>query len=209
MPRPFIPVDQCAQVEMIYLLHGSSVENVFHVKKGSNYTLSDLEAVRDIVNVWHRDTYRDYQSVEAQLIRIRSKALHISTGALDDYLLPVPRAGLQGAVAYPNNVTFSFKKATSEVGRTRRGRWYLVGIPSNFYSGDNRDEMRADLVTNYATRLNALITQLATGGHTLVVVSYRENGAWRSSGKHTVVNSFVAVNNQYDSQRRRLAGRGV
>jgi len=209
MTRPIIYTNKTASVELIYLCHNSTVENVFHVTKADDYTLSDLQDVRDIVDAWENTYMAPYRSNESTLIRIRTKGLQETSPPTEDFYLPTPRVGGYGALAYPNNVTLAFKKSTAVAGRSYRGRWYLVAIPTNFYSVTNRDEMRGDLVAAYKGILDQLIAALDDGGHTLSVLSLYTDGDWRSEGYTTPVLEFVAVNNQYDSQRRRLLGRGI
>lgn len=203
----FIPVADTASVELIYALNQEIVENVFHVQKGTPYSLSDLQAVRGIVNTWDAAGGATYRGANSFLNRIRTRALDSVGAAFEDYTLPVARQGLQGGSALPGNATWCLKKATLSSGRSHRGRWYYVGLTSAFF-GTTADNISALAAANVLATLNSLIAALAAGGHTMVVVSYVSNKTCRPIGITTPVTQFVAVDNLIDSQRRRLAGRG-
>lgn len=203
----FIPVANTASVELIYSMNGEVCENVFHVKKGSAYSLADLQAVRTIANNWDATSQSALRGVYASLTRIRTRALDSVGAPFEDYSLPAPRAGGQGGTTLPGDATFAVKKATLSAGRSYRGRWYFVGLTSNFY-GVNANVISPLAAGNLVTSLNGLITALAAGGHTMVVVSYVANKQCRAAGVTTTVTGFVTVDLAVDSQRRRLQGRG-
>lgn len=203
----FIPVANCASVELIYALNQEICENVFHVQKASAYSLADLQAVRGIVNNWDSVSQSPFRGANSFLNRIRTRALDTVGAPFEDFTLPVARQGLQGGIALPGNATWCVKKATLSSGRSFRGRWYHVGLTSNFY-GTTADNISALAASNVLAALNQLIANLAAGGHTMVVVSYVHNKACRSTGVTTQVTQFTAVDTLIDSQRRRLAGRG-
>lgn len=207
MPRGFIPVPNTASVELIYTSNTELVENVFHVSKGSPYSLADLQALRGVVNTWDATTWYQSRSTGVTLNRIRTRALDTASSPTEDYSLPTPRAGSQAGVLLPNNVTFCFKLPTGTSGRSYRGRWYMVGLTHNFL-GTTSNLIGAVAANNLLTWLNALPTALTAAGHTLSVVSYYHNGAWRAVGVSTPALPFVYVDLALDSQRRRLTGRG-
>lgn len=205
--RPFIPAPNCASVELIYSHATEISENVFHVQKGSPYSLSDLQALRATVDAWDNATGKQGRVGAATLNRIRTKALDTNSSPMEDYSLPTPRAGSIGSgVALPLNVAFCCKLATGLAGRSYRGRWYWGHLSSA--SMDDVGFMSAASVSAYVGFLTTLISDLADDGHTMVVVSYFNNGSWRTTAAATEILSVVAVDRALDSQRRRLPGRG-
>jgi hypothetical protein len=194
-------------VELIFSWNGEICENVFHVSKGSPFSAGDLVALRTVVNTWEAAQYTLFRSPAALLTRIRTKAMDTASSPMEDFALPVPRAGTQIGTALPNNVTYCLKLSTGLAGRSYRGRWYLVALTSTYYGADT-NHISAAVSTNLVAMLTALKTALTAGGYTLGVVSFRADHAWRSTGVFTPATGFVAVDLALDSMRRRLAGRG-
>lgn len=209
MPHGFIPVENAASIELIYSVNGTICENVIHVEKGSPYSLSDLQAVRGIVDSWDNATWKRNRAPNASLIRIRTRSINAEGDPGEDYYLPSPRGGTAPTYnAQPNNVSFSVKKATGLTGRNNRGRWYCVGISIAMQENPTGNQITAAYANQIVGDLNTLLTNLVAGGHTPVVVSYYHNG-WRAAGVTQRIVNFVAVDRNFDSMRRRLTGRGV
>jgi len=206
MAHPFIPAPNTASVELIYQNASEYNENVFHVEKGSPFTLAQLQALRGVVNSWDNATGFNYRHTSATLVRIRTKALDTNTSPTEDYYLPTPRGGAVGGSAVPLNVAFCVKLATGLAGRSYRGRWYLGNLGSAQIS--DAGHILNLTVVAFPAALNTLIANLAAAGYTFVITSFYNNGAWRTTAVNTPVISAVAVDNAIDSQNRRLPGRG-
>lgn len=207
MSHPFIPVANTASVELIYSLAGEVNENIFHVQKSTPYSLTDLQALRGVFDSWDSVTNNALRSGSATLIRIRSKALDSNASAMEDYYLPTPRAGTNTAGnVMPLNVCIAVKLATGVAGRSNRGRVYLGNLQSGLLA--DAGHITSGFGTTIIAAYNTLISNLATAGHTLVVTSLRNNGAWRITGHNTPVTGPVLTDLSLDSQRRRLPGRG-
>jgi hypothetical protein len=206
MSRPFIPAPNTASVELIYTNAGEVNENVFHVYKGSPFSLSDLQALRGVVDTWDSTTGKTLRVNAATLIRIRTKALDTATSPTEDYFLPTPRAGTQSAPGQALNVAVCIKLGTGLTGRSNRGRWYF----GNLWSGILSDAGHVALatVTGFVTGLTTLKSNLLTGGYTLCVTSFYNNHAWRTTAVNNAVTTIVGVDNSVDSMRKRLPGRG-
>ncbi len=207
MSRPFIPVPNVASIELIYRAAGETCENVFYVQKGSPYSLTDLQSLRATVDTYDSTTWKQSRNTSVTLQRIRTKARDSSSGATEDYTLPAARAGTQTGALLPNNVTFCVKLATGHAGRSFRGRWYIVGLDNGFI-GTDANHIGTVAAGFLLTWLNGWITTLAAAGHTVGVVSYRSNKAWRTTGLFTTALNFTVVDYNFDSMRRRLTGRG-
>jgi hypothetical protein len=209
MSRPFIPVPNCASVELIYLANGQTLENIIHVHKGSPYSGADLITLRTAVNSWDAATWATQRSAFCTLQRIRTKALDSLGSPMEDFSLPTPRGGAVGAGTLPNNVTWCIKLNTGLTGRCFRGRLYFPGITLGHLNTGNFNEIAAASGTSIVNALNTLITNLATAGSTVGVVSYMVGGAWRSTGVFTAATGWSSIDLHLDSQRRRLTGRGA
>ena len=109
------------------------------------------------------------------------------------------------SIAMPGNVTVAIKKVTGLRGRSYRGRIYHCGLVQSQVAAQS-------LTTGVATTLRNAYLPLLTypwtdTGWAHVVVSKYTNNAPRVTGVTTLVTDFT-VNNQIDSQRRRLHARG-
>jgi hypothetical protein len=207
-PRPFIPAPNCASVEIFYSYNGVVMENHFNVHKGSPYSGADLVALRGVVDTWDNVTWKGSRINTASVFRYRCKALDTNSSPMDDYYLPTPRPGTIGGAGLPGNVTMCFKIATANAGRSFRGRWYLVGL-STLNLGATGNQYNVGSANAIVSWLNLLQTNLAAAGHTLVVLSYANNKAWRTTAVATPSTGFLIVDYNLDSQRRRLTGRGI
>lgn len=208
MAHPFIPVPNCASVELIYSFNGVTCENQIHVQKGSPYTLAQLSALRVIVVNWFNTTGKALSVSQVGLTRVRSRALDSVGSPVEDFTVSPIIYGTSGNSPLPGNATLAIKLGTGLAGRSFRGRWYVVGLGAGNY-GSDANNIAAGWVVNWVGYLNTLMTVLAAGGNTLGVVSYRTGGAYRVTGLFTAAIGWVAVDGHIDSMRRRLTGRGI
>lgn len=208
MSHPFIPVPNTASVELIWSFNGVVMENVFHVKKASPYSLADLQALRALVITWDAANFFNVRSGSCTLNRVRTKALDTNTSPTEDYNLPVPKPGSGAGTPLPGNSTFCFKLVTGRSGRSYRGRWYLCGMHTGLL-GTTANQFLVSSANYALTQFADLIVRLTAASQTLVVVSYRQNKAWLLVGVPTAVLNFTVVDYNLDSMRKRLTGRGT
>lgn len=207
MARPFIPAPNCASVELIYTQNAITAENIFNVRKASPFTSADLVTLRNVIDAWDNNNWKNGRATNVFLQRIRIRALDTNASPIEDYLLPVPRGGTSGGAAVPSNVTYCIKMSTGFTGRSQRGRIYIFGLTQGCVDVNNSTFL-ASCRSSYIGFLNALMATLNTNGFTLVVLSYMSNGNWRAVAQATPVTSFIGVDLNVDSMRRRLPGRG-
>lgn len=207
-PRPFIPAPNCASVEIFYSANAVVCENVFHVNKASPYDNAALVALRNVVDTWDNTTWKGSRGNGASVFRIRCKALDTNSSPMDDYYLPTPRAGTIASPLTSGNSTLAFKLATNRAGRSYRGRWYLVGVTLANY-GATANQYNVASANAIVSWLNLLKTNLAAAGHTLGVLSYATNKAWRTTAHFEPATGYLIIDYNIDSQRRRLTGRGI
>lgn len=208
MPHVFVPIPNCARVEMIYSQAGELQENVYHVIGSAPFSLANLQTLRGVFDSWDSVTDKVQRAAVSTLVRIRTRALDSAVGATEDYNLPVARAGTASGSAIPLNACFCVKLSTGLAGRSYRGRTYKSALTVNHLAdsasitGGARDALVASL--------NTLRTSITTANAAwfLCVASTYTGGAWRVTGVCTPVINAVAVNTDLDSQKRRLRGRG-
>jgi len=95
---------------------------------------------------------------------------------------------------------------TEKRGRSFRGRAYLGGLPAD--SGSTAVDMTTVYAAGQAAAFGLLQTALDAIGFDMVVASTRHNGSTRATAELNETIAFI-VDTHYDSQRRRLAGRGT
>lgn len=210
MSHPFIPTANTALVELVYSIDNIIIENTFHVSKGSPYSLADLTALAGTFDTWDSTGTARWQAARigpVVLLYIKTRALDTSSSPVYTYTIPAGgRAGsLTGSGNIPPSVSFCVRLLTGLAGRSYRGRLY---IPS--YSGS---QLQAAPLTQFitpafalvvVTSLQALMTALAAAGHTWVVTSFYNSGAWRTAGVNTAILSIGYADLRVDTQRRRL-----
>lgn len=206
MAHPFIPVPNTASVEFIYQNAGETNENVIHVAKGSPFSLSDLQDLRDVCNTWDSGYGKTMRSNQANLFRIRTRALDTNASPTEDYYLPTPRAGTLTGTPTPLNVAICAKIATGLAGRSFRGRWYCGNLSEAWVITAGYTNLA--VTSNIVANLTQLLTDLAASDYTWVITSFMADGVFRDEGLNTDVTTITVVDTAFDSQRRRLPGRG-
>lgn len=140
--------------------------------------------------------YEDFVAAGTQWYQIVSTDLETSTGATATRNINRISAG--SIDDFPGNVSYVLSKRSGQRGRSRRGRFYLIDLPEEFFNGD---------VINFAVlpALNDLIAQMLLP---------RQSGRFTPAIASRVLGDSVAMtaithDGVADSQRRRLTGRGA
>lgn len=199
----FIALPNGIKVEMEFTKNGQLVVNIFYVTTGSPVTTLNLTALAQIFLDWWTTDLDVTQSAALALSRITATFV----GAPDGLQVILNGAGAPGTIAgadTPNNVAVVVSHRTGFSGRSRRGRTYLAGIVASDVVNDLTTPAKQ---AAYVTAFNALRTDLATAGYTMVVASYFSNGAPRLEAISTPITSHI-VDARVDTQRRRLTGQG-
>lgn len=209
-PRPpFIPVPGTMQAEMLFTYLGQIVENVYHVQQGDGATaptVAQMNALATALKDWEAGTGRFRRSVSCSLRHIIVRDLTTRDAPAIDFVTGLPLDGNDATQALPGNVTVAVKWSTAFRGRSFRGRTYHVGMTAGMVLGD---QLVVGLSATLAGVYNGLLAAVnAVPGCTLGVVSYAHLNAWRAAGLFTPITA-ASVDNDLDSQRRRLAGRGT
>lgn len=131
---------------------------------------------------------------------------------------PIVTGGAGGTTGsnFPNNAALSVKKQSPIRGRSFRGRMYLPGITTDLTNATDPDELAAGIAASLAGDMAQWVADIATAVPSVIpVIVSRFSGIDsngkpipRLSGLQSIVEAYT-VNNQMDSQRRRLAGRGT
>lgn len=200
----FQPVPDTAEIDIIFTLNGETCQNVFYAELEGGYTLADLQALADAVDIQWDTAWKADQPPEVLYVRTEVRGLANE----NDFLASANAsagAGTNVSSALPNNVTFAVKKESGLTGRSARGRTYWIGIPQAELSASDENTLNSAYVTAVVSNVNAIRTVInVTGLWVAVLVSRFTAGAQRSEGKTFVWVATTNVNNVIDTQRGRL-----
>lgn len=197
----FVPTDNTARFELVYLHNGVYVENVFHVYSTvTNWTSSDLSNTCSDFKTWWNGYIKNIVSSDTSLVKIIATALHAQTSPKVEYVDGLPIDGLGTSPSMPGNVTLAVKWSTGNRGRSARGRTFHVGLMEEQCTGNLLDE---SIYTTMLTAYTALLTQINVSSKSLRILSLFHDGAARTAGLTTVITG-CSINPTLDTQRRRL-----
>lgn len=211
--RPFIPAPNTVSVEVFGSYRGAVIESVFHVLKGSPFTLSQVQGLRGVFVTWI-NTYWKLCFVSAFLItRVRIKALDSDSAPMEDYPISPVVAGTMGCGGQylPGSACLAFKLATGLSGRSYRGRVYVPVTCTDLTPSPGNNDVSTTWSNSVIANISNLLTVIPAwdaSAH-LAIASFRHANAWRTTAVVTPVISVVIVDSHLDSQRRRLSGRGI
>lgn len=204
--HPYIPVINVAKAELQFLADGQKVENVFHFRNPVAWEASSLAFLANELKNWDTSHYSGARHADCILTGIKCTDLSSSSGAVVEVpIVPAHPGTIVAGQMLPNNVSLVIKWVTSQRGRSFRGRTYIPGLGSTMVL---LSSPTAAMVTIAVGVASALWSMASVQNWDLVVVSYCNNKAWRTTGVSTKITSY-AVEGTLDSQRRRLPGRGT
>lgn len=204
-PRPaYIPLPEGAQVVVSYTEFGSVFENVLYFTKAGGWDAAALQDLADSVQVNFAANMGGVVSSDASLIHVRAIDVSSAIGPVADN--SAASAGLRVNPGLPGNVTLAIKFTTALRGRSYRGRMYLVGLSEDMVLGQAVDAaVLPDILLGVQSWIEAVE---ADSGGVHVVASYCQLSEWLVAAVATPVTGYSS-DGFIDSQRRRLAGRGI
>lgn len=206
-PHDFIPAPNTARVRLIFDVPDGKAMNVLHFVKATPFDKDDLAALLTTIETAWDAQMSPLQSDQVELTQ------EVATDINSEDSFEVDRAPLISLVGgnpspiLPGNVTVATKFATGLAGRSNRGRSYHIGLCENQVVGNA-------LVAGVADSIRDAWIDFAGAVHDsdlaadLAIVSYCNEGAWRTTAVVRPVSEFTTENNT-DSMRSRLAGRGM
>ncbi len=200
---PFIPIPNTVLLTAIFRdADGVEAINRFYPSTVSVPTEDDLTECAGI----YTDVFTEAMvgitmsnwTLEGVICRAMNEEFGLEFVASDG----VPQDGGVGSGAQPNQVSATVTWLTGLVGRSFRGRTYMVGLPLTFVASGQK-QLTDTGRTNLQNAFETLRTAFETGGHALQVVSLSSGGIPRSEGVTTTILS-VRANFPLATQRRRL-----
>lgn len=202
----FIPAFRTVKAVLFQDIAGEQVQNVLWFTTSVPVTMEDMLALAEGIASWWDDTFAGLLAIEHYF-----RAVHVIGQDTYNSPMAVHDQTIQGRVAsipLPNNVSLVTTFASLLRGKSFRGRHYLAGIPSAV-TVDTPDSNQAigTFVADVLAAWSLLYTYLpALYDHT--IVSHYGDKVARETAITSVVTSYSA-NQYFDSQRRRLHGRGI
>jgi len=203
--HPYIPVNDTAEVRLVYSTLGGVAMNVINFRLVGGWTPELLTALAAAVEDSWETNLSPIVSEAVTLDETVATDLSSDTGAqITD---PGGISGAHAGAALPNNVTVAVSFRTDQRGRSHRGRLFHVGMTEDQSSGDVLSGSNA---TTFLTAYESFFADIeaAVTDATHVVVSRCQDGVWLTTGETTTVTSYQ-VEPTLDSMRKRLLGRGI
>lgn len=202
----FIPVPNVAKVTLQWLWAGQIVDLTLSVQKASPLTTSDLDTLNTTAVDWWDDGLKIWSTQALSLVNVNSTDQSSDSAPSIDYPVTPAIPGENTSGSVPNNVALVTSWLTDLRGRSFRGRAYTPGIPVNMVSTSTT--ANPSLVGAHNTIYSDWISRVLALSFDPVVVSRYTGGAPRLVGIATPITG-VRTEQYFDSQRRRLAGRGI
>jgi hypothetical protein len=199
----YIPVPRGIKLSFVFLLNGQEVIVSLGLEKGSTVTPTDLSNVANAGVDWFTGGGNAPFTTALQLQR--AEAYDLSSATAPSTFVSSTGTGAVNQAPLPNNVALVASHRTAGRGRSSRGRQYWAGLPNNQGSGV---EASTGTVAGVAAAVADLFADLNASGYQPVVISRYTANAPRSTAILQPITSTI-VNKAYDSQRRRLEGRGA
>lgn len=201
----YIPVPNTVRLCLQGVWAGQLVELCLGWRKDTAVTVSDLEDLTDGMETWRVAEFIPHVNHLYQMTQWVATALATATSPSVITPITADDVGLDAGPSVSNNSTMTTTFLTDLRGRSYRGRVYTPGLNQSdqLTSTDMSGTLAAALTAAYA-----LMNTYVPVAFSHAVISLQTAGAPRATGVATPVTGYRS-NTQIDSQRRRLAGRGV
>lgn len=202
----FIPVPNAVRVSMEFTIAGQIVVFTLSLERGTQPTVAEMENLGTVMATWWNNSQKPFHTPLIALQKVTVTDLTTSSSPSVEVPVSPVIPGTASGTALPNNAAAVVSFRTPSRGRSYRGRVYLPGLS---------DAHRVNPVTFSNGFMNGVIASFLTLKDTLnsygwehVVISRRQNKVDLTTGVTTPVTAYL-MDSLYDSQRRRLAGRGL
>lgn len=200
----FIPVLNCVQARLIWQEDSGVVaQNVFwHATTGAPL-MADLEAIGATWGEMMTESGLGPNTTNNwALSSVALRAMNEEEGISLNYTGGMPISGTGAGYKLPDQVCYTVTWSTGLVGRSARGRTYVLGMAGEAVQNQNRltDASQASFNNTWGVILEGF----ATEGHALQVVSFQEGGVPRAAGRMLPILSHQ-VRFPLATQRRRLS----
>lgn len=200
---PFVPTVNAIKVSIEGTLAGQLWVLTLQIGKATAVTQADVTNAASGVLGWFGAQMLPALTTATLWTQVVARTMANQTDL--PVTLPATGNGTQAVPSLPNGTALVTTFRTNMAGRSGRGRNYLMGLANN--SGTSVSPA-AGTITAVDAAYTALNSFLTPSNLFHAVVSLFSNGAPRVAGLVNAVTSYT-VDDSYDSQRRRLKGRGA
>lgn len=202
----FIPTPGAVRVDIKFDYGGQECHNVIWCGRDTEWTQTQREDLAEAIETWWSSSGKPGSTAGYTLQQITVTNQDADNAPSTTRVVSPAIPGTGGSAGMPGNVALCATLRTENRGRSYRGRFYWGGQ-------DESKQLTANTATaahiaNIIAFLNNLNAAIAALGAIWVIVSKYHNKIARATGVKTPVTA-ISVNDVYDSQRRRLPGRGV
>ncbi|HET8671483.1 MAG TPA: hypothetical protein VFM05_12895 [Candidatus Saccharimonadales bacterium] len=201
----FIPVPQGVQLCFDFVNDTSqNFQFCLTLKKTTGTpSITDLQNVAGAAATWWSGTLRALLDDSVTLKQTRATDLTVQGGP--QHIQTVGTAGSSAGGSMPGHTALVVSQRTAKRGRSFRGRAFVGGFNSSHLADTSRatSVYAGNLVTAFA----GLDTALVAVGFEVVVATKQINGVAVNPAQTNRVITYI-VDTAWDSQRRRLFGRG-
>ena len=199
----FQSVPNTAEITFVCEQNDEAVVNTIHAEKLGGYSGADIIALADTMDLAFSNHIKTQMVQDVLYLRTEVRGLN----SVNDFLALNNDNTGQGTIlgpGLPNNVTLSLKKSSALTGRSARGRLFWIGLAASELE-TNENLVDSNVAANKAIALQAVRGDIVAAGWDPVIVSRFSEGVQRAFGVTFEWLTTVAVNNEVDSQRGRLA----
>lgn len=204
----FVQGDGIIRHEILLTLSGQQIENVIYSKQAAvNPSAAVIGGMNAQLRDWWIAQMKPLSSNNISLRGVRGTSLYSASSPVVETPVTGATTGDVAVASLPNNVAVVVTNRTPNRGRSFRGRTYFAGLPQDDQTTPTAVSAATitDLLAAVAAILPAFQAYDATA--TWGVFSQVALGVIRAIGLYTAYTAHDA-NADFDSQRRRLAGRG-
>lgn len=200
----FVPIVNGASLCFHFVTNGQNWQFCLNVQKsGSAPTTTDLTNIAGIGHSWWTATAKALMNIHSTLVECVATD-QTSQGA-PQAIDTVNEAGTFNNNAVPIGTPLVVSLRTAKRGRSYRGRLYWSGLNINSVVGPTDYDTTA--TANIGTAVSTLLANLTASNYIPIVASRQHNGALTSPAHAEPIVATI-VDTHFDSQRRRLFGRG-
>lgn len=202
----FIPTPNAIKLVLEFTLSGQVVVVTISLQKAAALTTADLTAAATAGKQWWKTYLKPLSG--PQLALTGATAYDLTTASSPVVHVPEspPDPGTNAAECLPANAAAVISWRTANRGRSARGRMYVPGLTEGGNSnGINIAPTTQAAIAVAAANLASFFTPSLLNH---VVISRFLNGVARAQGLSQAVTANI-VDDLWDSQRRRLGGRGI
>lgn len=202
----FIPALNTAKVVLEQLFGSQTMANILYFTLAGGWDEASLTALAEAARDWWIDNMQAHINAGSALTAVTATDVESETGPSVTVAVSPAEAGALTGAAIPTNCAIVVTFRTAGRGRSSRGRNYIGGLDADQLASNT--DMNVPSLGNFTTAYEALSDVEVATGATHVVVSYYHEKAPRATGLVQPVTA-VTADTHLDSQRRRLAGRGI